>query len=63
LPPTGLAQLYAADELFVTGTVGGLVPMLTIDGRQIGRTRPGPVTVLLSKAFADLTATIGTPVC
>jgi branched-chain amino acid aminotransferase len=58
-----LAQLYAADEVFVTGTIGSLVPVLTIDGRQIGITRPGPVTALPTKAFADLTATTGTPVC
>ncbi len=58
-----LAQLYAADEVFVTGTMGGLVLVLTIDRRQIGSTRPGPVTALLAKGFADLTATTGTPVC
>jgi len=53
----------AADEVFVTGTMGGLVLVLTIDRRQIGSTRPGPVTALLAKGFADLTATTGTPVC
>jgi branched-chain amino acid aminotransferase len=58
-----LAQLYAADEVFVTGTLGGIVGVLAIDGRQIGTNCPGPVTELLTKAFADLTATTGTPVC
>jgi branched-chain amino acid aminotransferase len=58
-----LAQLCAADEVFVTGTMGGLVPVLAIDGRQIGSTRPGPVSALLAKALADLTATTGTAVC
>jgi branched-chain amino acid aminotransferase len=58
-----LAQLYAADEVFVTGTMGGLAGVLRIDGRQIGTAHPGPVTGLLTKAFADLTATTGTPVC
>ncbi len=47
----------------MTGTMGGLVLVLTIDRRQIGSTRPGPVTALLAKGFADLTATTGTPVC
>jgi branched-subunit amino acid aminotransferase/4-amino-4-deoxychorismate lyase len=47
----------------VTGTVGGLVVVLAIDGRQICSTPPGPVTALLTKAFAGLTATTGTPVC
>jgi len=43
--------------------MGGLVPVLAIDGRQIGSTRPGPVAALLTKAFADLTAATGTAVC
>ena len=31
-----LTQLYAADEMFVTGTMGGLTPVLALDGRTIG---------------------------
>ncbi len=31
-----LSQFYAADEVFVTGTMGGLVPVIAIDGRTIG---------------------------
>src|SRR6266853_183852 len=31
-----LTQLYAADELFVTGTMGGIAPVTSLDGRQIG---------------------------
>src|SRR3984885_9022047 len=31
-----LTQLYTADELFVTGTMGGIVPVLALDGRSIG---------------------------
>jgi branched-chain amino acid aminotransferase len=57
-----LPQLYTADEAFVTGTMGGLVPVLAVDGRPIGDGRPGPVTRQLTAAFADLTATTGTPV-
>jgi branched-chain amino acid aminotransferase len=58
-----LTQLYAADEVFVTGTMGGLTPVLTIDGRQIGDAKPGPVTRRLTEQFAELTATSGTVVC
>src|SRR5215471_16345956 len=58
-----LTQLYAADEVFVTGTMGGLTPVLTIDGRQIGDGKPGPVTLRLTEEFAKLTATSGTQVC
>jgi len=55
-------QLYTAGEAFVTGTMGGLVPVLSVDGRPIGDGVPGPVTKRLTALFADLTATTGTPV-
>jgi branched-chain amino acid aminotransferase len=57
-----LPQLYTADEAFVTGTMGGLVPVVTVDGRTIGDGQPGPVTKQLTAQFAALTATTGTPV-
>jgi branched-chain amino acid aminotransferase len=57
-----LSQLYGADELFVTGTMGGLTPVLALDGRQIGDGAAGPVFERLSKLFAELTATTGTQV-
>jgi branched-chain amino acid aminotransferase len=58
-----LTQLYSADELFVTGTMGGLTPVLALDGRPIGDGQPGPVTGQLTSLFADLTGSEGTPVC
>ena len=57
-----LPQLYTADEAFVTGTMGGLVPVITVDGRTIGDGQPGPVTKHLTAQFAALAATTGTPV-
>ncbi|QDO98276.1 aminotransferase class IV [Ferrovibrio terrae] len=39
-----LGQVYAADEAFVTGTLGGVTPVTRIDGRVIGDGRPGPLT-------------------
>jgi branched-chain amino acid aminotransferase len=57
-----LTQFYAADEVFVTGTMGGLTPVIAIDGRTIGDGSPGPVTRRLTGLFADLTARSGTPV-
>ncbi|MEK9968250.1 MAG: aminotransferase class IV [Ferrovibrio sp.] len=39
-----LAQVYAADEAFVTGTLGGVTPVTRIDGRIIGDGKPGPLT-------------------
>jgi branched-chain amino acid aminotransferase len=57
-----LAQLYNADEVFVTGTMGGIAPVIRIDGRVIGDGRPGPLTGKLTGLLADLTASTGTPV-
>ena len=57
-----LTQLYAADEAFVTGTMGELTPVLSVDGRRIGTGEAGPLTKRLSAAYADLTAASGTPV-
>ena len=57
-----LPQLYIADEAFVTGTMGGLVPVVAVDGRTIGDGHPGPVTKQLTAQFAALAATTGTPV-
>ncbi|MST33562.1 aminotransferase IV [Acidimicrobiaceae bacterium USS-CC1] len=57
-----LPQLYAADEAFVTGTMGELAPVVAVDGRPIGDGRPGPVSGELARRYARLTATEGTPV-
>jgi branched-chain amino acid aminotransferase len=57
-----LTQLYTADELFVTGTMGGIAPVIRLDGRQIADGVPGPVTLQLTKLLAELTAATGTPV-
>jgi branched-chain amino acid aminotransferase len=56
-----LTDFYSADEVFVTGTMGGLVPVVAIDGRAIGDGKPGPVTARLMELFAALTARSGTP--
>jgi len=57
-----LTQVYAADEVFVTGTMGGVTPVLTVDGRPIGSGSPGPFVAKLASAYADRTAAEGTPV-
>jgi branched-chain amino acid aminotransferase len=45
-----LADVFTADEAFVTGTYGGLTPVVAIDGRKIGTGSPGPITALLARA-------------
>lgn len=55
-----LAELYAADEAFCTGTMGELVPVVEVDGRTIGDGGLGPITGTLSEAYGVLTARSGT---
>ncbi len=57
-----LPQLWCADELFVTGTMGGVVPVISLDGRAPRAGAAGPVTKRLAGRYADLTARDGTPV-
>ena len=45
----------------MTGTMGGLVPVVAVDGRTIGDGQPGPVTKQLTALFAALTATAPAP--
>ena len=51
-----LAETYAADEAFVTGTFGGVTAAATLDGRSLGAGIPGPVTARLATLYADLLA-------
>jgi len=39
-----LVDVYAADEAFVTGTFGGLTPVIEVDGRPIAAGQPGVLT-------------------
>jgi branched-chain amino acid aminotransferase len=58
-----LAEAYAADEAFATGTFGGVTPVGVIDGRRIGGVLPGPVTTNLDALYANLLAAEGGVVC
>lgn len=46
-----LAEVYSADEAFVTGTLGGITPVLSVDGRMIGHGGLGPVTQTVSDIY------------
>jgi branched-subunit amino acid aminotransferase/4-amino-4-deoxychorismate lyase len=43
-----------ADEVFISSTAGGIIPVTTVDGKPIGNGRPGPVTLRLRGAYWDL---------
>jgi len=46
-----LTDVYDADEAFVTGTFGGLTPVINVDGRTIGAGQMGPITQRLSDLY------------
>ncbi|MHC5004617.1 MAG: aminotransferase class IV [Planctomycetota bacterium] len=54
-----LAEAYRADEIFCTGTMGELAPVVDVDGRRIGDGETGPVTARLSELFGQLTRAEG----
>lgn len=45
-------DLYAADEMFMTGSAAEVTPVRSVDGRLIGDA--GPITLELQKAFFDI---------
>jgi branched-chain amino acid aminotransferase len=49
--PLATADMWAADEAFITGTTREITPVVKVDGRPFGDGRPGPVTVKLLDAF------------
>lgn len=53
-------DLWTADECFLTGTAAEIIPAVTLDRRDIGDGRPGPVTKQLMTRFHELTQTTGT---
>jgi branched-chain amino acid aminotransferase len=57
-----LEEIYRADEMFCTGTMGELAGVIKLDDRIIGAGQIGPMTQRLSKLFAERTATEGEPV-
>ena len=52
-------DLYNADECFITGTAAEIAPVASIDGRVIGKGKPGPVTKKFIAAYRALTNSEG----
>jgi branched-chain amino acid aminotransferase len=47
----GVADLYAAEECFLTNTTQEVLPVTKVDGRLVGDGRPGPVTARLRASY------------
>ncbi|KAA8536896.1 hypothetical protein F0562_029374 [Nyssa sinensis] len=57
-----LSEFHTADEVWTTGTMGELSPVIKIDGRVIGDGRVGLVTRRLQNAYKKLTEESGVPI-
>ena len=57
-----VVDVYGADEMFCTGTMGELAAVTKIDNRQIGDGDVGPMTKRLSDLYAKRTASDGVQV-
>lgn len=49
--PVPVSALRSADEIFLTSTAGGIMPVNSIDGQRLGAGGPGPVTTQLHNRY------------
>ncbi|XP_012830616.1 PREDICTED: branched-chain-amino-acid aminotransferase-like protein 1 [Erythranthe guttata] len=54
-----LSEFHTADEVFTTGSMGELSPVIKIDGRTVGDGGVGPITKRLQYAYKKLTEELG----
>jgi branched-chain amino acid aminotransferase len=55
-------DVFIADECFLTGTAAETIPVIKVDGREIGNGKPGPITTRTIARFRELTRESGTPI-
>ena len=53
------ADVFAADEMFLTGSGAGVVGVRSLDGRRVGSGARGPVTAKVEAAHRQLAETEG----
>ncbi|KAK9293315.1 hypothetical protein L1049_021307 [Liquidambar formosana] len=57
-----LSEFHTADEVWTTGTMGELSPVVKIDGRIVGNGQVGPITRRLQASYKNLTDESGVPI-
>lgn len=50
-------EMFAADEVFITGSFKEIVPIVSIDKRMVGDGKPGPVSKRVIESFREFTRT------
>jgi branched-subunit amino acid aminotransferase/4-amino-4-deoxychorismate lyase len=56
-----ISEFYNADEVFICGTVGEIVPVSEIDGKKIGERVPGKYTKWLMNEYKKMISKLETP--
>jgi branched-chain amino acid aminotransferase group I len=54
-----IAEMYSCDEMFATGTMGEITPVLEVDGRVIGSGEVGEITKIIALLFSEITSKDG----
>jgi branched-chain amino acid aminotransferase len=49
--PIAPKALRAADEVFITSTAGGILPVTRIDHRPVADGEPGPLTTRIAQRY------------
>jgi branched-chain amino acid aminotransferase len=49
-----VSDLYRADEIFLTSTAGGVMPVATLDGQPVAVRTPGPVTTRIRDRYWEI---------
>ncbi len=52
--PIDRTELYLAEEVFLCGSAAEILPIVSIDGYELGRGRPGPLTLSLLSSYLAL---------
>ncbi|MDO4551085.1 MAG: branched-chain-amino-acid transaminase [Planctomycetia bacterium] len=47
-------DVYISDECFLTGSAAEVIPVVKVDGREIGTGKPGPITKKLITLFREM---------
>jgi branched-chain amino acid aminotransferase len=51
--PVAVAAVRTADEVFISSTAGGIIPVTCVDGKSLGDGTPGPITRRLHDLYWD----------
>ncbi|MEM9399497.1 MAG: branched-chain-amino-acid transaminase [Verrucomicrobiota bacterium] len=60
--PLSRYDIFVADEMFLTGTGAEIIPVVNVDGREIGNGKVGQCTRKVMTEYHDLTMNTGTSV-